>query len=246
MFCKQCSSPINVNNKFCNRSCAAIYNNKMFPKRQAKGQCAICGVKIPNRLKYCSKQCRNLNLNKNITVFEKQCAKEKCGKTFQTSFAHQKFCCASCANSDNQRRVRSRRPVQLCPDCNEPMFYGSKKCSKCSINSKFGISVIEKLTLEELQNMAKYQANARVRNHARRVYASQSPSKSCEVCPYDKHIEVCHIKPISSFPGNTLISVINQRKNLIGLCCNCHWELDNGLLSLVPPGGIEPQALPSA
>jgi 5-methylcytosine-specific restriction endonuclease McrA len=179
-------------------------------------------------------------------VFEKQCAKEKCKKMFLTRFSHQRFCCASCANSENQRLIRTRRPAQYCPECNKKMFHGSKKCSQCHANSRFGISIIETLSLEKVQKMAGYQANARVRNHARRVYAASSPSTSCEICRYDKHIEVCHIKPISSFDGETLIGVINQRQNLIGLCRNCHWELDNGLLTLVPSGGIEPQALPSA
>ena len=51
--------------------------------------------------------------------------------------------------------------------------------------------------------------------------------QQCELCCYDKHVEVCHIKPIGSFDGNTKISKINSYNNLILLCPNCHWEFDH-------------------
>jgi len=46
---------------FCSRSCAAITNNKKYPKRKAKmGTCIQCGksFKKRGRLKYCSIKCR--------------------------------------------------------------------------------------------------------------------------------------------------------------------------------------------
>jgi len=248
MYCKQCSKPVS-NKLFCNRSCAATYNNHARPKRKAEGRCAVCGVTLITRLKYCSQECRttvNKKLSSKLTIFERNCAKEKCGKPFETRYSHQKFCSPSCANSENQRLNRKKKPVEKCPNCGNGMFQGSKKCIQCYVNGRFGMSIIEQLTLGEVQKMATYQASARIRNHARRVYAANSPSSSCEVCPYDKHIEVCHVKPICSFPKDTLVSTINQRQNLVGLCRNCHWELDNGLLNLAPSGGIEPLTLPSA
>jgi hypothetical protein len=35
---------------------------------------------------------------------------------------------------------------------------------------------------------------------------------------------------LTSFPLETPISVVNALDNLVGLCRNCHWEFDNGLL----------------
>jgi predicted HNH restriction endonuclease len=49
------------------------------------------------------------------------------------------------------------------------------------------------------------------------------------ICIHCKHIgstQVCHIKPISDFNDFSLISEINNIKNLIGLCPNCHIDLD--------------------
>lgn len=65
--CKNCNNPIIPSKKFCNSSCAAIYNNKKFPKR-TKGReipkCLNCGNDIKtdsyiryNRM-YCSNKCQ--------------------------------------------------------------------------------------------------------------------------------------------------------------------------------------------
>ena len=51
--------------------------------------------------------------------------------------------------------------------------------------------------------------------------------KECQFCGYSKRVEVCHIKPISSFDKDTPIDTINDMSNLLILCPNCHWELDN-------------------
>jgi predicted restriction endonuclease len=45
-------------------------------------------------------------------------------------------------------------------------------------------------------------------------------------------VEVAHIKAVSNFSEDSLISEINDISNLIGLCPNHHWEYDNGLLDI--------------
>lgn len=55
---------------------------------------------------------------------------------------------------------------------------------------------------------------------------------SCQNCGYNKHVEVCHIKPIASYSEDTKLDEINCIDNLVVLCPNCHWELDNGVLEL--------------
>ena len=54
----------------------------------------------------------------------------------------------------------------------------------------------------------------------------------CFTCGYDKFVEVCHIKPVSEFPPSAFVSEINSLDNLILLCRNCHYEYDNGLLTI--------------
>jgi hypothetical protein len=45
--------------KFCGRSCAAIYNNKVSPKRRPEGQCTRCG-KVCSASKRLCEQCREI------------------------------------------------------------------------------------------------------------------------------------------------------------------------------------------
>jgi hypothetical protein len=73
--------------------------------------------------------------------------------------------------------------------------------------------------------------HARLRQHARRLYNAVRPYR-CVRCGYDKHIEVCHKRALTSFPSDTPIAVVNDLDNLVGLCPNCHWEFDHGLLQL--------------
>lgn len=64
---------------------------------------------------------------------------------------------------------------------------------------------------------------------AREEYQKSDRPKHCIVCGYP-HYEVAHIKAVSDFSDDTLISDINSIDNLIGLCPNHHYEYDNGIL----------------
>jgi len=65
--CLQCGSVIGVKDgmkvpdarskKFCDRSCAGSYNNKMVRKRHMTNHC-VCGELVPSGRKYCSEICR--------------------------------------------------------------------------------------------------------------------------------------------------------------------------------------------
>jgi len=80
-------------------------------------------------------------------------------------------------------------------------------------------------TKGELSNTHTF--HAFIRMHARNDYFRNNDNKSCEKCGYSKYIEICHKIPIKDFDDNTTLGEINNRDNLIGLCPNCHWEMDN-------------------
>lgn len=66
-----------------------------------------------------------------------------------------------------------------------------------------------------------------IQKGARAVYKSSTKPKSCIVCGYDKTYEVAHIKSVSEFDEEALISDINNVDNLVALCPNHHWEFDH-------------------
>jgi|SRR5581483_3466345 len=60
--CNNCGQNFERNyGKFCSRSCAATYNNSMYPKRGLGRYlpCAMCGKKRGSGKKYCSRRCQH-------------------------------------------------------------------------------------------------------------------------------------------------------------------------------------------
>ena len=73
-------------------------------------------------------------------------------------------------------------------------------------------------------------ARTAIRHNAVNIFTKNGKPYKCEKCGYSLHIEVCHKIPVSDFPDNATVKEINDINNLIGLCENHHWELDNGYL----------------
>jgi hypothetical protein len=65
--CLTCS--INTNNsKFCSRSCAATYNNKVVIKRLRTKKCDLCNILIQSKFKYCTECYKSSVLNLNTPI----------------------------------------------------------------------------------------------------------------------------------------------------------------------------------
>lgn len=144
----------------------------------------------------------------------------KCGK--QTT--NPKFCSRSCSASYNNSVSPKRKAKQHgCKACGKIIPGNRLYCLDHSPNNR-------DYTKEEMRTRQKYQLNSGIRIRARSV--TKRYKQVCYICGYDKHVEVCHISPISSFPDSTLLSEINSPSNLVLLCPNCHWELDNNLLRI--------------
>ena len=141
-----------------------------------------------------------------------------------------KFCSSSCAAKFNNRVFPKRERKQYyCKNCGAEAGYRRSYCTNCDPTKPRDIS---NLTIAEIRQSARYQANAWIRKLARRTYATSNRPQHCNVCGYAKHFEVCHIRSIQEFPLDTPMSVVNAWDNLVALCPNCHWELDHHLLSL--------------
>lgn len=96
------------------------------------------------------------------------------------------------------------------------------------------------MSLAELRLRVGFQYAARVRSHARTIMKRSGIARRCIVCGYLNHVEVCHLKAIASYPVDALVKDVNVLSNLVYLCPNHHWELDNNFLE--PEDGFEPTA----
>jgi predicted nucleic acid-binding Zn ribbon protein len=140
-----------------------------------------------------------------------------------------KFCSRSCSATFTNHTTPKRRKIQkYCKICGTPIKNRRRVCTKCNKN----IVDWSTITLESMNNKRQYQINSRIRELARNQYFKEHKNYSCKICGYDKHIEIHHIKPITSFPKTTPISIINDNSNLIALCPNHHWELDNNIITI--------------
>ena len=131
-----------------------------------------------------------------------------------------KFCSRSCAATYNNLQ-RPKKPHPQCELCGVKIDKRSKRCRKCC--SHLGDMTLNEAIYSQHHRSSAY---ALVRTRARTI-AKKLGLDSCKFCGYNKHVEIAHIKGISTFTGDTLISVINGEDNLMALCPNCHWEFDN-------------------
>ena len=142
------------------------------------------------------------------------------------------FCCKSCAASYNNKefpkRIKGSKTKRFCIVCGIQVNYRSRYCTEHNPQYVDWSQV----TFANINSKRVYQKHSRIRNLARNAYLKSDKPKECVICGYDKHFHVCHIKPISSSTEDAPVSTINNLNNLIALCPNHHWELDNGTLML--------------
>lgn len=134
-----------------------------------------------------------------------------------------KFCSSSCsAKSTNRNRPKRIKKINYCAKCNT-IVNRSKFCAECR--------KAKDMTLQEVVDRygtgKKASLYSLVRERARK--AIKEVPNVCSKCGYSKHVEVCHIKAISTYPLDTMVSEINRKENLIKLCPNCHWESEHSL-----------------
>jgi len=135
-----------------------------------------------------------------------------------------KFCGRSCAAKWTNKHYPKKKKTRIdknCELCGVSIDSRSKRCKKCS--SFLGDMTLSEAIYEKHHRSSAY---ALVRTRARAT-AKNLGLDTCQKCGYNKHVEIAHIKGISTFEGDTLISLINSKENLMALCPNCHWEFDN-------------------
>jgi len=160
----------------------------------------------------------------------------------KTETLNPKFCSKSCSAIYTNKLFPKRKTKRKCIVCGENVI--SYKHSRCKIHQKEYLETkydfIEDLTLEHYWNkkslllLPKSSKNSHIRLLARSHF-KQLTDLPCHNCGYDKHVEICHIKPIRDFLPTDKVGDVNNLNNLIQLCPNCHWEFDNNLLTLVFP-----------
>ncbi len=148
------------------------------------------------------------------------------------------FCTRSCAAVYNNTH-RASRLKKKCKSCGTKIRSQWTYCGDCKENRRR-----QKDTIDESRSISYYASKTSGANRYRgirllaRLKTKMWP-QVCLHCSYKLHVETCHMKGISSFSPDTLVSVVNSFDNLLLLCRNCHWEFDHHLIKL-GPAGFEP------
>lgn len=148
------------------------------------------------------------------------------------------FCSRSCSATYNNKIYRKRgpkscknlgmTPKKLCPVC---MKHTIKKMNIVCSDCRTSIMSISNRTKGDLEKQyGKRRASAKIYERSRK--SVRELYDRCKNCGYDKHFDICHIKPVRDFSEKSNINEINSQDNLIALCKNCHWEFDNGIISI--------------
>jgi len=142
------------------------------------------------------------------------------------------FCGKSCATSWNNRHRPSRRvdqrPCDTCPQCGGKRSDSRRNsiCRSCGKANR--LAELQALTLGALREQYGTAAyHSKLRSWARVAY--QGP-KLCRECGYTRRVDVCHLRPVASFPPTATVAEVNAPRNLAAFCPTHHWELDAGFL----------------
>ena len=142
-----------------------------------------------------------------------------------------KYCSSRCAAIKTNQIYPKRKTKKVCLVCSKPV--SSWRKSRCDYHTEeYKRNKYQQLTLGEYRNklsvLGKHPSwvHAHIRNFAR-SWLKDMRQAPCEECGYTKHVELAHIKDVSSFPDSALLSEVNSRENVRSLCPNCHWEFDH-------------------
>lgn len=184
-------------------------------------------------IRFCSSSCsvKNRVKDNKVKLNCSQCEKEIIKTKLQASKSKNHFCSRSCSASFNNKKFVKRTLIRTCVECNSLVkSYRHTRCEKHHenyINNKY----INK-TIGEYRNKSslKDKHSSWINSHIRlfaREWNKDLKQLPCAKCGYNKHVELAHIKKITSYPDNSKLSEVNNKENIIQLCPNCHWEFDN-------------------
>ncbi len=199
--------------------------------------------------RFCSLKCHYKSVTKAQTVKCATCDIAFVKSQNQITKTNNNFCSKPCAAKLNGKLYKKKQRTLKCKDCDNLRLSTQTRCETC-INlfrkkRKNKIKDNKALTLKELHSRLSAQGkhpswkNAQLRQFNRQ-WNKELSSDPCHSCNYILHVELCHKKPVSTFPESATLGEINDPSNIIPLCRNCHWELDHGFLMLEALTGVEP------
>ncbi len=102
----------------------------------------------------------------------------------------------------------------------------NKKYNELKIKNEKNEKIIDSILKTSTKKILGNTSVETIRSQARKKYKELFKDMKCVHCKHSGSTQVCHIKAISEFDKFSEIEEINKMSNLIGLCPNCHIDLD--------------------
>jgi transcriptional regulator with XRE-family HTH domain len=116
--------------------------------------------------------------------------------------------------------------------CGNVKLKRSNLCQECTFNKQRKDLLNKPLIYFIKDSKSSSKKFNQIRKYARLFLSESKVDKKCVICGFNVHVEVCHIKAISSFSKYSLLKEVNSLDNLVYLCPNHHYMLDAGLIEL--------------
>jgi len=222
-----------VKNFYCSRECSVASQRSHIKNNSS---CTVC-AKMFHRTK------SEISKSKSQNIFcSSSCAAKFNNKGLQRNPPKTKTC-SLCLQTFTKNKIKIRS--KYCEACctkpkPKPKFRNNEfnilkdKDIKLKITTQKRNNPTIKECLEHISIIGKHPSwkSSYVRAHNNSINKDLK-KLPCQKCGYSKHIELCHIKAVSSFGEEAYINDINSPDNILVLCRNCHWEFDHKLLALV-------------
>ncbi len=185
-------------------------------------------------VRFCSADCsaKSRSKNNSVTVVCDNCSTTFTRTLSEFNKSDNHFCSRSCSASFNNTKKPKRKLTRTCVECSEVVFtYRHMRCEKhhniYKQNKYINKTIGEYRSKLSVKGKHPSWLNSHVRLFAK-SWNKDLLKLPCAKCNYTRHVELAHIKGISTYPDSELLSVVNAKENLIALCPTCHWEFDNG------------------
>lgn len=191
----------------------------------------------------CSTTCRSKLYGHLVETSCAFCSEPIEVKSGEISASGRNYCSRSCAAKENNKSKQRNPPKnRTCKQCNATFTLSSKHkspnhCRYCIKNNPSSADFYKQKTKGDYSSLLSVKGRCRswASSHIRlfcKSWNSDLVGIPCQKCGYHIHTELCHIKPVSKFDDGATLGEINHPDNIVVLCSNHHWELDNGHLAL--------------
>ncbi len=196
-------------------------------------KCSMCDYKSSVRghiLRHISKKNRcSDDINKlSVIEIKMEIKCEYCNKlyTFKSNLhRHQKTCENKKENYEEEIKNLKEKLATVEAICKDLCDINKKYEELKKINEK-NEKIIDSIVKTATKKILGNTPVETIRSQARKKYKDLFKNMKCVHCKHEGSTQVCHIKAISEFDKFSEVEEINKMSNLIGLCPNCHIDLD--------------------